>query len=202
MTTETVYKVLNTDRTSCNGGNAVWPVGEWMPEIEGPLKPCANGYHLCRRQDLINWLGPAIWVAEYEGERVDDDDKIVVRRARIVEQLAWNDRLARLFACDCAERVLPIAERGTDDRRPRRAIEVARRFANGQATIEELASAWASARASARASAWESAWASARESAWASARESARASARESAWASARAWQTDRLFDYLEGRAR
>ena len=56
------------------------------------------------------------------------------------------DREARLFACDCAERGLPIYEaRYSNDRRPRQAIETSRKFANGQATSEELAASWAAA---------------------------------------------------------
>ena len=82
-----------------------------MPAIEGEIVPCENGYHLCRRRDLVTWLGPAIYLAEYSGEVVEVDDKIVVRRARLVRKLdTWNDRTARQFACDCAERVLHIFE--------------------------------------------------------------------------------------------
>ena len=43
------------------------------------------------------------------------------------------------LACDYAERVLPMFEDySPHDKRPRRAIEVARRFADGEATREEL----------------------------------------------------------------
>jgi len=53
-----------------------------------------------------------------------------------------RDRLARLFACDCAEKVLPIYEKQyPKDIRPRQAIEVARKFANGEATQDALAAA-------------------------------------------------------------
>lgn len=66
-----------------------------------------------------------------------------------------SSQLSRLFACDCAERVLPLFEKKyPNDKRPRQAIEVARKFANGQATqveldaarVADLASALASAR--------------------------------------------------------
>ncbi len=57
------------------------------------------------------------------------------------------DKLARLFACDCAERVLPIFEnKYPEDKRPRQAVEVARRFASGQATDSDRAAAWTAAR--------------------------------------------------------
>jgi hypothetical protein len=52
---------------------------------------------------------------------------------------ALSDKNHRLFAADCAEHVLPIYEKHyPDDSRPRRAIEMARRFARGEATKEEL----------------------------------------------------------------
>jgi hypothetical protein len=50
-----------------------------------------------------------------------------------------GDRERRLLACDYAERVLPLFEAGyPGDHRPRHAIDAARRFANGQATEEEM----------------------------------------------------------------
>jgi hypothetical protein len=81
----------------------------------------------------------------------------------------------RLFACDCAEQSLPIFERDyPNDPRPRQAIEVARRYANGQATDEERAAA----RDAARAAAWAAARDAARAAAWAAARDAARAAGR------------------------
>ena len=70
-----------------------------------------------------------------------------------------DDRQRRLFACDCAERVLPIWEKKyPGDKRPRQTIEVARRFARGEATNEELSAAWDAARAAARDAARDAAW--------------------------------------------
>ena len=176
---ETLYKVLDENNRSMHGGDAVWTPGEWMPAVEGTLVPCLNGYHLCRAADLVNWIGPAIWLAEYQGERIDrdspqtdrDETQVIVRQARIVHRLdTWNERTARLFACDCAERALPIFEReAPGDRRPRQAVSTARRFANAHATEAERAAAWAAT--------WDAARAAARE------------------------WQSARLLDYLEGRA-
>lgn len=48
----------------------------------------------------------------------------------------------RHIACDCAEQALPDFEREfPDDKRVRQLIEVTRRFADGEATKEELAAA-------------------------------------------------------------
>ena len=175
------YKVLKDDGSCCNGGSGKWHLpkgkrpGKWMPKIDSELEPCANGYHLCRPQDLIHWLDEAIFEVEFRGDVVEGNDKVVVREARLLCKLdAWNEKSARLFAADCAERVLPIYEKDyPDDDRPRKAIQAARDYANGKITEEELDAAGDAARAAA----------------W--------AAARDAAWAAERDWQTKRLFEYL-----
>jgi len=138
---DNLYKVLRHDGSAIHG-SGTWHLprgkrpGKWMPEIEGELVPCENGYHLCYRDTLVEWLGPTIWVAEYRGEMLRQDDKTVVRQARLTSPVpTWTDRTARLFACDCAERVAHLA----NDKRCDEAIKVARRYADGEATKEELA---------------------------------------------------------------
>jgi hypothetical protein len=103
------------------------------------------------------------------------------------------DREMRLFACDCAERVLPIFEQQypEDNRRPRQAIETARRFALGKATQEELAAAWAAAVEVAEAAAtWDVAWAAeaAATTTWAAARAAAATTWAAAEAAAAAAW--------------
>jgi len=220
-----LYKVLNLDGTCCNGGKNTWDLsGAWMPAIEGDLIPCERGYHLCRQQHLIEWLGPAIYPAEINGEDwIDNGDKIVARQARITGPAfaTWTDRTARLFAADCADRVVHLIGPHPDCVR---AIAVARQYANGEASEVELtaaraaawaaaeAAAWAAAEAAARAAAAEAAaraaaeaaargaaeaaaWA-ATEAAWA-ARAAARGAARDAAWAAERKWQAERLLNVL-----
>ncbi len=66
----TIYKILGHDGSACMG-SGYWHLpkgkrpGKWMTPIEGELVPCQNGYHLCREADLLDWLGPAIFEAEY-----------------------------------------------------------------------------------------------------------------------------------------
>ena len=177
------YKVLKNNGKCCNGGSGkwylpkklkdgTWKPGKWMPEIEGELEPCENGYHVCRPQDLVHWLGEAIFEVQYEGEIVEDDYKCVVGKARLLRKIeAWNEKTARLFAADCAEHVLHIYEKQyPDDDRPRKAIQAARDYANGLIDDEELKAA--------RAAAWEAARAAAREA--------------------EHKWQTKKLMKYLE----
>jgi hypothetical protein len=159
----------------------------------------------------VKWLGPHIWRVEYDdAECIDHGDKLVVRAARLVSQYeTWNDRTARLFAADCAERVLPIYEdEYPNDARPRQAVEAARAFARGEisAAVRLAArNAMDAARSAARSAAWNAALAAAYAASDAKdAAPNAAYAAREAGYAAkdaAWAWQTDRLFDYFEGRA-
>ncbi|WP_181157202.1 hypothetical protein [Burkholderia multivorans] len=99
------------------------------------------------------------------------------------------DRDIRLFAVWCARQVEHLME----DQRSKDALNVAERFANGDASDEELAAArdaawdaaWDAARAAARAAAWDAARAAARAAAWAAAGAAAGDAARAAAWAAA-----------------
>ena len=77
------------------------------------------------------------------------------------------DRVMRLMAADFAEAVLPIFEKKhLDDKRPRLAIEAARKFANGEITDQARAAARdalgdAAAGAAAGAASWAASWAAA-----------------------------------------
>ena len=191
------FKVLDADNHSCNGGSTdliwslpvenpdgTWTPGEWMPEVQGDLTLCANGYHVTDIDHLLDWLNATIYEAEPSKEMLKGDDKVVCRSVRLLRKLHWDDRIARLFACDCAEHVLSIYEKNyPDDKRPRHAIEVARLFADGKANDSELAAAWDAARAAASDAAWAAAW----------------DAARDAARAAEHKWQAKRLMQYLEG---
>ncbi len=132
------------------------------------------------------------------------DDTLWALRAVSKEQEPERDLIARLFACDCAEHVLPIYEnKYPEDKRVCLCIEAIRKFAYGQITAQELTAAWEAARearfaavaladaAAADAAAWAAraadaaAWVAARAAADA-ARAAARAAAdaaRAAAWA-------------------
>ncbi|HUW14482.1 MAG TPA: hypothetical protein VM537_32475, partial [Anaerolineae bacterium] len=152
-------------------------------------------------------------VAEGRGDCIECRDKLVWQAARLVRRVTrWNEQTARLFAADCAERVLAMFERDMpSDDRPRRAIEATRVFADGRITIDSLAAAcaaaraaaWAATGAAARAAAWAAAGAAAWDAAGAAAWAAAGDATGDAAWAAARAaawaWQTEQLFSYLDG---
>src|SRR3990167_6808737 len=159
-----------------------------MPAI-ADIVLCARGYHLCREGDLIAWLGPVVWEAEVApgAKVVEAGDKIVVSSARIVRRCVWwSPQTARLFAADCAERVLPLFERECpNDMRPREAIAAARAYARGEIGAAAGDAAWDAAPGAARAAVWGAARAAVWDAARAAARDAARAAARDAAWAAA-----------------
>ena len=121
--------------------------GPWLPKVE-ELEICASGWHGCEGGDIIEYLNANIYEIETRGKVKKDDDKFTAQEIRFVRKCeGWNDSIARLFACDCATHVLPIFEkRYPDDKRPRECIEIAHRFALGEADCEELAAARDAAR--------------------------------------------------------
>jgi|GEM_PF-1596607 len=96
------------------------------------------------------------------------DDALWCCRAEPQHASLW-----RHFAVDCAETVKHLMT----DERSLQALVVARQHAEGTATDDELAAAWAAARAAA----WAAAWAAARAAAWDAAWDAARAAARDAA---------------------
>lgn len=88
-----------------------------------------------------------------------------------------HDKEIRLFAVWCARQVQHLMT----DRRSVAALDVAERFANGDATKEELDAAEAAAGAAARAASGSAA----RAAAWDAARAAARAEAGGAAWSAA-----------------
>jgi len=104
-----------------------------------------------------------------------DDTFWVLMRLKLINECMQD---LQLFACDCAERALPIFEASfPDDKRPRDAINTARRYIAGGAPESEFRVAEAAA------------WAAARAVSWA-ARTAADAAAEAASWA-ARAARTD-----------
>jgi hypothetical protein len=203
-----LFKVLGEKQQSYHGGRGTWTRGV-RRVARGPLKPCRNGIHLCRADDLVHWLGPQIWVAEPYGARIDGPDKIVVRGATIRTRVrTWNETTARLFAADVAE----VAVQRANITHPAilGAIQAARDFARGRIGLNALRAACTSAAHAAADAAYVhaaayAAYAAARSAAYAARYAAAppaaayAAAAADAAHAVAYAEQTCILFKYLNG---
>lgn len=177
------FKVLRKDGTACPGENekkwnlpiqnadGSWTPGEWMPELPYALSRW-YGYQLCQEKDLAYWSssywsGHAIYGAEYRGEMIELDDKLMVRQARLLHPYTnWNDRTASLFGIWCAREVAKSV--GNPNPLLMAAYDVAEQFIEGQATKEEVEAAYALAgagtkRTDAQNATWDAAWASAKD---------------------------------------
>lgn len=140
--------------------------------------PCSDGW-----EKLLKNLGKT---------KADDEplSMLEIIKSNGFDDAVWSlrafegiDSDARLFAVACARRVQHLMT----DPASIKALDVAERYANGQATEHELFAAWAAGGAGS--AAWAAAWA-ARAAAWAAwaARDAARA-ARAAARTAERAWQ-------------
>lgn len=125
-------------------------------------KPCYNP-----AEKYGEWEGTILDLMEHPN--IPDEDKIW---AFTREGIA-DDKTLRLFAVACARRVQHLMK----DKRSLDALDVAERYANGEATEDELAAAR------------DAAWAAANDAAAAAANGAARAAARaaesDAAWAAA-----------------
>ena len=213
MPPPTYYKFLTADNRGPYS-NFEWSVpsgdkpGKWL-HTKGPLELCVNGIHVCEFQNLLVWADAQLFEVEVNGEGIVGDNKTVFQSARLVRKVeTWNDRTTRLFAADCAEHVAHLwkAPAGVTWK-PADTIDVVRRFANGEATRDELAAAsdaawaasdaaWVSSDAAWAASdaAWDAASDAASDAAWAAARDAAS----DAAWDAERQWQLETLAKYLE----
>ena len=140
--------------------------------------PCADGW----KKLLANL-----------GKTAADDDPlslITILDSNGIDDALWclravydHDKEIRLFAVWCARQVQHLMT----DQRSVAALDVAERFANGDATKEELDAARAAARAADWDAAWDAAGAAAGDAAGAAARDAARAASGSAAGDAARA---------------
>jgi len=176
-----LYKLLSADGRACNGGLDQWSLpqrgkpGKWMPSIKNP-KLCSRGYHGVPIEYVLDWKGDTLWEMEVRGAADVSPEKTAAESARLIRRIpGWNDKNLRLFACDCAEHVLPIyldSSPENDGMALMLAIHVAREYAHGRGDAQDVDAA--------RSAAW-----AARSAAW-------------TAQAEEKEWQINRLCEYLQ----
>lgn len=200
--TEQLYKVMTADLRSPGIAGAEryqWTPGVWTPEVEDP-KLCKRGWHLVNRLQLLDHLGDGerIWLADGAGAYDLGKGKQAWGSAQIITDTHWDDRVARLFAVDCAEHVRHLIADGWQETMDV-IYHTIRAYAYGGATEDEMRAARDAARYAAGyaagAAAWDAARVATRYAAWAAARAAARVAARDAE----RDWQVDRLGYYLRG---
>ena len=126
--------------------------------------PCGSGW-----KKLLTYLG-----------KMEPDDEplplVTILDSNGLDDALWclhavtgHDREIRLYAVACARDVQHLMT----DPRSMQALEIAEKFALGEASEEELADAWEAAWEAAREAAWEAARVAAWADAWASENEAA-----------------------------
>ena len=165
--------------------------GKWLPKVV-ELSLCHSGWHGCQDGNIIEYLNANIYEIETKGAIQEGDDKFTAQQIRLIRKCeGWNEVTARLFACDCATRVLHILEKKhPEDKRPRECIATARKFAKGKATRKELAAARDALGAAAWDAAWNAAWDAAWDATWYAAGDAARDAEKK--------WQARRLLKLLK----
>lgn len=145
MTDATLYKVLSPTGDCLNGGVGAWSLpkgsrpGRWMPAVKDPVL-CRRGYHVVQLPHLLTeWMGPAIFTVEVRGQTRTGHDKVVAEQARLLARTPWDDRVARLFAVDCMERLLPWFEAShPTNQAPRQMLAAARSYASGDTNALQM----------------------------------------------------------------
>ena len=187
------YWFCQKKMTSPNAPKMVWKVGQTRT-MKGKIVPCERGFHASPTLwDALTYApGPIACLVELGGTIIPHgDDKFAASSRKLLAAVDVSKEL-RLFAADCAEHVIHLFEREyPNDDRPRKAIEAARAYADGEIDGD---AAWAAVEA-ARAAAWDASWDAARAAAW---------DADWDAWAAARdaerEWQRtqfDQRFGHL-----
>ena len=117
--------------------DGTWTPGKWTRANKKPLELCHNGYHVTDAMHLLDWChGNQLFEAELGDQVIHGDDKVVTNKMRLLRQVeGWNDKTLRLFACWC---VREYCWDKLDDERSKNAVIVSEKYANGEATIEEL----------------------------------------------------------------
>ena len=150
------YWFTREDMTSPNAPKMVWKVGQ-KRTMRGEIVPCERGFHASPSlwQALPYAPGPVACLVELGGTVIEHNgDKYAASSRKLIAAVNIDSEL-RLFAADCAERVLYLFERERpNDERPRKAIQAARDFAEGKAADAAMA-AMAAASAAASGAAWD-----------------------------------------------
>ena len=162
--------------------------------------PCADGW-----EKILKHLGKT---------KADDESLALteILESNGMDDAIWclcavdnSERDSRLFAVWCARQVQHLME----DHRSINVLDIAERFANGEATAEDMAAARDAAGEASRAAAldaagsaaWDAARATARAAAWEASRAAAWDAAGSAAWDAAGSAQRDMFIAMCEGRA-
>ena len=132
-------------------GKERFTIGEWLHKDGKPVL-CKNGYHCSKGigQALSYVQGDVLAVVEVKGKSDKQDDKECYSDMRIVKAYKWTKTDSVKLAIFAAEQVIDIFEKyNKEDKRPREAIEAAKKYLENPTKKNQDAAAGAAARAAA-----------------------------------------------------
>jgi hypothetical protein len=169
--TKKLYKFLRTGLKSQNG-DITWKVGEWYVEKE--IDICNKGFHASKTplQAMGYVAGEILAKVSVKGQSVIQDDKECWSEMKINKAWNWTKKDSVELSVFAAKLCLESFEKlYPDDKRPREAIEAARKVliedneVNRSAARSAESAARSAARSAAESVAWSAAW-SAESAAW------------------------------------
>ena len=123
-----LYKFLRTGMKSQHG-NATWKVGEWKKEEN--INICNRGFHASNTPlEAFGYVnGEVLAKVEVRGASVIEADKSCWEEMRVIKAYHWTKQDSIEFAIYAAELVIDIYEKKyPNDKRPREAIEAAKKY--------------------------------------------------------------------------
>jgi len=105
-----LFKILDNEGKSCNGGSLQWSLptkgddGEWTPgewhKMLGPIARCSVGFHLVPARNVFAWLGSRdrrIFLAEGDGACDVDSGKAAFTHARLLVEITSDWPLLPMY---------------------------------------------------------------------------------------------------------
>lgn len=154
------YKFLKLKRkkiVSAYNKNFKWEIGKWYKTDE-KLSMCSNGFHCSKKPlDALGYIsGEILAVVEVRGKYLKQSDKQCWQEMKIEKAYKWTKKDSIALAIYSAELVLKNYEKEyPDDKRPREAIEAAKKVL--EKDNKKNRSAAESAARSAESAAWSAA---------------------------------------------
>ncbi len=205
MTTRYKFLRLVDGKLKSNSGDCTWKIGE--EKHEDKVNMCNYGFHCSKEvwQAFSYVQGEILAEVEVKGKKEVSDDKEAYTDMKIVKAWKWQKKDSVALSIFSAELCLKEFEKVfPDDKRPREAIEAAKKWLAEPTKENELSAAWSawsaarSAESAARSaeSAAESAESAAESAAW-----SAESAAESAAWSASAAYEkfADKLLELLRG---
>jgi hypothetical protein len=99
---------------------ARWPLpeggapGAWL-SAAGPVRPCQQGIHATRVENLPYWLDHQLFQIELEGTLLETESALVAERGRLIRRVdAWNDSAFAALCSFCLQRTAEMFARVTE----------------------------------------------------------------------------------------